>query len=97
MRLNKTILALGATVALATFGTAGAAADIAHAAATKATCDALMKQADTALAAHKTDAKAKSAQEHRAAGDKECKAGNYAKGTEQLRMALTDVGMKPID
>lgn len=97
MKLNKMILALGATVALATFGTAGAAATTTHAAATKATCDALMKQADTTLAAHKADAKAKSAHEHRAAGDKECKAGNYAKGAEQLRMALTDVGMKPVD
>jgi hypothetical protein len=91
------MLALGTMVALAGFATAGAATTTNHATATQATCDALTKQADTAITAHKTDSKAKSAQEQRDAGAKDCKAGNYAKGTEHLRRAITDLGMKPVD
>ena len=98
MTLNKTLLAVGATMALAAFGTAGAATNATHAApATRATCDALVKQAASALTTHKSDAKARSAQDERAKGEKECQAGNYAKGAEHLRRAIVDVGMKPVD
>ena len=97
MRLNKTMIALGATVALAAIGTAGAATNAVHPSATQATCDALMKQAGTAMTTHAADAKAKAAQDQRAKGDKECKAGNYAKGAEHLRHAITDLGMKPVE
>ena len=97
MKLKTTMMALGAMVALATFGTAGAATNPAHPAATQATCDALVKQADAALTAHKGDAKATAAQEQRAKGEKECKAGDYAKGAEHLRRAITDLGMKPVN
>jgi uncharacterized protein HemX len=94
---KTTLLAAGMLIALAGVGTAGAATNAAQPAATQATCDALMKQADTAVSTHKTDAKAKAAQEHRDAGAKECKAGNYAKGAEHLRHAITDLGMKPVN
>jgi hypothetical protein len=97
MNRKTTLMAMGAMIALAGFGTAGAATNATQQAATQATCDALMKQADTALAAHKSDAKAKAAQEQRAAGTKECKAGNYAKGAEHLRHAINDLGMKPVN
>lgn len=50
-----------------------------------------------ALAAHKGDAKAKAAHEQREKGAQECKAGNYAKGADHLRTAITDLGMKPVD
>lgn len=96
MKLNRTTIAIGATMALAAFGTAGAATSYSQSAATQASCDALVKQADTALSAHKTESKAKSAQEARDAGEKECKAGNFAKGTDHLRRAITDLGMKPV-
>ena len=97
MKINKAMIALGATVALAAFGTAGAATNTAQHAATQATCDALLKQADTAVAAHKTDAKATAAKEQRAKGEAACKAGDFAKGSEHLRRAITDLGMKPVN
>ena len=97
MKRNTTMIALGTLLALAAVGTAGAATPTAQAAATQATCDALVKQADSALTAHKGDAKAKSAQEERDKGEKECKAGNYAKGAEHLRKSITDLGMKPVN
>jgi hypothetical protein len=56
-----------------------------------------MKQADSALATHKGDTKAKAAQPERDKGDKECKAGRYDKGAEHLRRAITDLGMKPVN
>lgn len=94
---KTTLLVAGTMLALAGLGTAGAATNATQPAATQATCDALTKQADSALSTHKTDAKAKSAQEHRDAGAKDCKAGNYAKGAEHLRRAITDLGMKPVN
>jgi predicted lipoprotein with Yx(FWY)xxD motif len=97
MKRNTTMLALGTLVALAAVGTAGAATTAAQPAATQATCDALMKQAGNALTTHKGDAKAKSAQEQRDKGEKECKAGNYTAGAEHLRHAITDLGMKPVN
>lgn len=97
MKFDKRMIALAATMTLAAFGTAGAATNAAQPAATQATCDALLKQANTALSTHSADAKAKSAQSERDKGEKECKAGNFAKGTEHLRKAITDLGMKPVD
>lgn len=97
MKRNTTMLALGTMVALAAVGTAGAATAPAQPAATQATCDALLKQADSALTTHKGDAKAKAAQEQRDKGAKECKAGNFAKGAEHLHKAITDLGMKPVE
>jgi hypothetical protein len=94
---KTTMLAVGTIIALAGLGTASAATNATQPAATQATCDALMKQADAAVSAHKTDAKAKAAQEHRDAGAKDCKAGNFAKGAEHLRRAITDLGMKPVN
>ena len=97
MKRNTTMPALGTMIALAVVGTAGAASNPGHPAATQAICDSLIKQADSALASHKTDAKATAAHEQRATGEKECKAGNYAKGVEHLRRAITDLGMKPVN
>ncbi len=97
MKRNTKLMALGTMMALAALGTADAATDAAQPAATQATCDALVKQANSALTAHKAGATATAAQEQRAKGEKECKAGNYAKGAEHLRRAITDVGMKPVN
>jgi hypothetical protein len=97
MKRNTTMMALGTMVALAAFGTAGAATNAAAPAATRATCDALVKQADSALSTHKGDAKAKGAQEQRDKGEKACKAGEFAKGAEHLRRAITELGMKPVN
>ena len=97
MKRNTRMTALGTMVALAAIGTAGAATNANQPSATQATCDALARQADTAVAAHKSDAKATAAQEQRQKGEKECKAGNYAKGAEHLRHAITDMGMKPVN
>lgn len=97
MNIRTTTLAAGAMIALLGIGTAGAATTATQPAATQATCDALVKQVDTAMATHKTDAKAKAAREQRDAGEKECKAGSYAKGAQHLRHAITDLGMKPVN
>lgn len=97
MKRNTTLMALGTMMALAAVGTAGAATNAAPPAATQATCDALVKQADSALTAHKGDAKAKAAQEQRDKGEKACKAGEFAKGAEHLRRAITELGMKPVN
>lgn len=97
MNARNIILALGTTAALVSFGVAGAATTGTQHAATQATCDALLKQANTALSAHAADAKAKSAQEQRDKGEKECKAGDFAKGSEHLRKAVTDLGMNPVN
>ena len=94
---KTTMLVLGTMLALAGTGVAGAATKTPATAATQATCDALMKQADSALTTHKTSTKVKVAQQLRDDGSKECKAGNYAKGAEHLRRAITDLGMKPVD
>jgi hypothetical protein len=97
MKINKAMIALAATTALAAFGTAGAATNNAQPAATRATCDALLKQADTAVTAHKADTRATAAKEQRAKGETACKAGDFAKGSEHLRRAITDLGMKPVN
>ena len=97
MKRKTTMLALGTMVALAAVGTAGAATPATQPMATQATCDALLKQASSALTSHPGDAKAKAAQEQRDKGEKECKAGNYAKGAEHLRKAISDLGMKPVE
>jgi hypothetical protein len=92
MKRNRNLIALGTILGLAAVAPAGAATP-----ATQATCDALLKQADAALVAHKGDAKAKAAEEQRAKGATECKAGNFAKGAEHLRTAIADLGMKPVN
>jgi hypothetical protein len=94
---KATMLAVGAMVALAGAGAASAATKTTTPAATQAACDALTRQADSALTTHKSAAKAKTAQQLRDEGAKECKAGNYAKGVEHLRQAINDLGMKPMD
>ena len=94
---KTTMLAMGAMLALAGAGVAGAATKSPAPTATQATCDALTRQADSALTAHKTSAKATAAHTLRDEGSKECRAGNYAKGAEHLRQAITDLGMKPVD
>lgn len=97
MKRYTSLMVLGSMMALAAVGTAGAATTSATPAATQATCDALIKQADSAIMAHKADDKTKEAQEQRDKGEKACKAGDYAKGADHLRRAITDLGMKPVN
>jgi hypothetical protein len=97
MMRNTRMMALGTMIALAAVGTAGAATNAAQPAATQATCDALVRQADSALTTHKGDAKATAAREQREKGEKACKAGEYAKGAEHLRKAISELGMKPVN
>ena len=97
MNFRTTTMAASAMIALLGIGTAGAATTATQPAATQATCDALVKQVDSAMTTHKADAKTKAAKEQRVTGEKECKAGNYAKGAEHLRKAISDLGMKPVE
>jgi hypothetical protein len=97
MNSKLSTLALSALIAVAGIGTAGAATS-ATKAANQDTCHALIKQADSALSTHKGDAaKSQSAKEHLATGKADCKAGSYEKGAEQLRQAINDLGMKPVN
>jgi hypothetical protein len=100
MNSKLSTLALSALIAVAGIGTAGTAgaATSATKAANQDTCHALIKQADSALSTHKGDAaKSQSAKEHLATGKADCKAGSYEKGAEQLRQAINDLGMKPVN
>jgi hypothetical protein len=92
------LIAATAALALSSIGVATAASEKSmHSAATAATCESLTKQADSALAAHKDAQKAEAARQLRADGEKACKAGNHEKGAADLRQAITDLGMKPVD
>jgi len=97
MKPIRTMMVLGAAMALTAIGTAGAATNPAQPAATRATCDALVRQAGSAFATHKADPKSKTAQVQREQGEKACKAGNFATGAEHLRRAISDLGMKPVE
>jgi hypothetical protein len=96
MNLKTTLIAVGATLSLAGLGVASAATNARPAHATQATCDSLLKQASTA-SAQATGKKAEAAKKLRADGEKYCKEGFYDKGAKDLRQAITDAGMKPVD
>jgi hypothetical protein len=99
MTLKLPLIAATVSLALSGIGFASAASydKSTHAAATAATCESLTKQADSAISAHKDAKKADAARKLRADGDKECKAGNHEKGASDLRQAITDLGMTPVD
>jgi hypothetical protein len=97
MNLKTTLIAVGATLSLAGLGVASAATNATPAHATAATCDSLVKQANTATAAHAAGKKTEAAKKLRAEGEKNCKDGLYDKGAKELRQAITDMGMKPVN
>lgn len=96
MNLKTTLLAAGATLSLAGIGVASAATNATPAHATVATCDSLVKQANTATA-QASGKRSEAAKELRAEGEKNCKDGLYDKGAKELRQAITDMGMKPVN
>jgi hypothetical protein len=59
------------------------------------TCSSLTKQFDDAMGTHGNAAKFSEAKTLRAEGEKDCTAGEFAKGAHDLRHALRDLGVKP--
>jgi len=96
MKRSTSLAILGSVMTIAAFGAAGAATSSTAPVATQANCNALVKQANTAITAHKADASAKAAQEQRDKGEKACMAGDYANGAVHLRKAITDLNLKPV-
>ena len=97
MNTTRKLAALAATLSLAAFGTAFAATAAAPAPANKATCEALTRQVDSALAGTKDAKRSEAARVERNIGEQDCKAGKYDVGSEHLRKALSDLGMKPVN
>ncbi len=57
-----------------------------------ASCQALMKQVDTAIATHATSPKLSLAKKQRMAGENACLDGSYGEGQAMLKGALKDLG-----
>lgn len=91
--MNRTLKIVLAAIAL-TFGGSAMAATAAK--ATMADCETLMKQFDTAVTKHESAPKIKDAKDMRTAAEKLCKSGDYAKGVSDLKVALNDIGEKPV-
>jgi hypothetical protein len=60
------------------------------------TCTALMKQFDQAAPAHDSASKIVEARAKRSTAETACKSGNYKAGISDLRAALNDIGVKPV-
>jgi len=60
------------------------------------TCSALMKQFDQAAPAHDSAAKIVEARAKRSSAETSCKSGNYKSGISDIRAALNDIGVKPV-
>jgi len=91
---------IASTLAAFAIGVAGSA----YAAATpttqgaedQKTCQTLMMQFDQAVAAHNQAPKVVEARAKRSSGETSCKSGNYKSGIGDLRAALNDIGVKPV-
>ena len=93
--MKKILIATTAVLAL-TLASTGFAATAKHPAADKGTCDSLIKQFDDAVPTPDKAAKINDAKKDRDAGEKLCAAGNFKKGSHDLRNALADLGVKPV-
>ena len=79
----------GSAYAAATATTQGATED-------QKTCQTLMMQFDQAVAAHNQAPKVVEARAKRSSGETSCQSGNYKSGIGDLRAALNDIGVKPV-
>jgi hypothetical protein len=61
-----------------------------------ATCQALMHQFDQAAPAHNEAPKMIEARAKRSTAESACKSGNYKGGIMDIRAALNDIGVKPV-
>jgi hypothetical protein len=89
---------IASSLAASTLAAAGLAwaAPTATSAEEAATCQSLMKQFDTAAPAHNSAPKMVEARAKRSTAESSCKAGNYKSGIGDLRAALNDIGVKPV-
>lgn len=60
------------------------------------TCATLMKQFDQAVSAHNQAPKLIEARAKRSSAETSCKSGNYKAGIGDIRSALNDIGVKPV-
>jgi hypothetical protein len=79
----------GSAYAAATPTTQGATED-------QKTCQALIMQFDQAVGAHNQAPKVVEGRAKRSSGETSCKSGNYRSGISDLRAALNDIGVKPV-
>jgi hypothetical protein len=90
---------IGAVVALAAppaTSTMPAQATPARSSEEAATCQSLMKQFDMAAPSHNAAPKMVEARARRSTAETACGSGNYKSGISELRAALNDIGVKPV-
>jgi hypothetical protein len=94
--MSRTPFIAATLIGLATV-LAGGHAITASASGGQDACRALQRQFDEAWPAHQQHPKAARARERWSAGVEECRAGHYAEGTHDLRLALRTLGVLPVD
>lgn len=94
---NTTKILIGALLACGIAASAGAATTPKPMTVAKSNrCDELTAQFDAAKASHSNAKDYSKALTERDSGAALCKAGNPAKGAENLAKALNDLGVKPV-
>jgi hypothetical protein len=96
--MNRMIASVLAAFAVGVAGSAFAAPTPASQGASEEqkTCQTLMMQFDQAVAAHNQAPKVVEARAKRSSGETSCKSGNYKSGIGDLRAALNDIGVNPV-
>jgi hypothetical protein len=61
-----------------------------------AVCQSLMQQFDTSAPSHNAAPKMVEARARRSTAETSCQSGNYKAGISELRAALNDIGVKPV-
>ena len=94
--MNRMIASLLAACAVGVAGCAYAATPAATQTEDMKTCQTLMNQFDQAVGAHNQAPKLIEARAKRSSAETSCKAGNYKSGISDIRGALNDIGVKPV-
>ncbi len=94
--MKRMIASVLAAFAVGLAGSAHAATTAQGATEDQKTCQTLMSQFDQAVAAHNQAPKVVEARAKRSSGETSCKSGNYKSGIVDLRSALNDIGVKPV-
>jgi hypothetical protein len=84
-----------AVLALGSMGSAQAAAPV-NAGNDMSTCQTLISEFDQAAPAHNQAPKMIEARAKRSSAETSCKAGNFKGGIMDIRAALNDIGVKPV-
>jgi len=93
--MKRMIASLLAAFAVGVAGSAYAATAPTQAEDAK-TCQTLMTQFDQSVGAHNQAQKLIEARAKRSSAETSCKAGKYESGISDIRNALNDIGVKPV-